>query len=47
MLNEIEGLNGSTAVYVPGVGWKSIEGCYRSSSSAQILTGFGTVAVDE
>ena len=33
MLNEIEGLNGSTAAYVPGVGWNSIEGCYRSSSS--------------
>jgi hypothetical protein len=31
MLNEIEGLKGSTAAYVPGVGWNSIEGCYRSS----------------
>jgi hypothetical protein len=30
MLNEIEGLNGSTAAYVPGVCWNSIEGCYRS-----------------
>jgi len=42
MLNEIEGLNGSTAAYVPGVGWNSIEGCYRSSSSfkLQVLTRF-------
>jgi hypothetical protein len=30
MLNEIEGLKGSRAAYVPAVGWNSIEGCYRS-----------------
>ena len=46
MLNEIEGLNGSTAVYASGVGWYSIEGCCRSSSSFKyLLTRFEMVVV--
>ena len=42
MLNEIEGTNGSTAVYVPGVGWNSIAGCYRKLKPQR----FRKVAVD-